>query len=260
MSSTLNIIYEDADCLVLNKPAGISVHKDGKTDEVTIADLVVNAYPQLAEVGEPLVIRHKDKEIVVMKPGIVHRLDKETSGVLLVAKTQAAHVFFKEQFQSRAVTKIYHAFVYGWPKEDMIQVDLPIGRDSGDIRRWTCGKGARGTMRDASTHFKVFARFGNASYDGKGSTEEGTYSFVEARPKTGRTHQIRVHLKALNHPIVADSLYAPKRGEALGFTRLALHARALSVRLPSGEEKTFIAPYPADFAEAVKVALPDNLC
>lgn len=248
----ISILYEDDHCLFINKPAGISVHGDGKIEEYTLATWILEHYPVLAAVGEPLTIRIKGEEVVVPKPGIVHRLDKETSGVMLIAKTHAAYEFFKSQFQNRETEKTYHCFAYGWPKEDTFSTSESIGRDSGDIRRWTTGKGARGTLREASTDFSVIARFGDRSYEGRGSTEEGTYSFIEARPKTGRTHQIRVHLKALNHPIVADSLYAPKRPKALGFDRLALHARRLAVLLPSGERKAVEAPYPADFESALQ--------
>ena len=252
------ILYEDEICLFIDKPAGISVHGDGKAmGEYTVATWILEHFPLLAIVGEPLTMRIKGEEILVPKPGIVHRLDKETSGVMLIAKTHEAYEFFKSQFQNRETKKVYHCFAYGWPKEDEMHIEEPIGRDSGDFRRFTTGKGARGTMRESSTDFTVMRRFstsGGNPYDGRGSTEEGTYSFIEARPTTGRTHQIRVHLRALNHPIVADSLYAPKRQKALGFERLALHARSLTLCLPGGKTHTVEAPYPADFEKALGVA------
>lgn len=248
------ILYEDQHCLFINKPAGISVHGDGKAEEYTVATWILEHRPHLAIVGEPFTVHIKGEAIVIPKPGIVHRLDKETSGVMLIAKTYAAYDFFKAQFQGRETKKVYHCFAYGWPKDDEMRIADPIGRDSGDIRRWTAGRGARGTLREADTELSVLARFGDKPYEGRGSTEEGTYSFIEARPRTGRTHQIRVHLKALNHPIVADSLYASKRPKALGFERLALHARSLCIRLPGGEEKTVIAPYPADFDQAIRAS------
>jgi 23S rRNA pseudouridine1911/1915/1917 synthase len=251
------ILYEDETCMFINKPAGISVHGDGKTPEFTLADWILEYHPMLAAVGEPLTMEIAGEKIVVPKPGIVHRLDKDTSGVMLLAKTHEAYEFFKKQFQEREIQKTYHCFVYGWPKEDTQEIAGAIGRDSGNIRRWTVSKNARGTMREAVTHIEVKKRFGSpkggGEYDGKGSTEEGTYSFVEARPKTGRTHQIRVHLRSINHPIVADSLYAPKRAPVLGFARQALHARELTLTLASGKSVTVQAPYPADFAAALKV-------
>ena len=252
----LEILYEDDNCLFINKPAGISVHKDGKAEEeITLADILVEHYPAMAEVGEPLEVRLPGGDSkFILKPGIVHRLDKETSGVMVVAKNQETHMFFKLQFQEHEITKIYHAFVYGWLKEDTFTVNEPIGRDSGNIRRWTVGRNARGTLRESLTNFQVLSRFGNREYEGKGSTEGDIYSFLEVAPKTGRTHQIRVHLKSVNHPIVADSLYAPGRPKALGFSRLALHARSLSLTLPSGEPITIVAPYPEDFENAIKLA------
>jgi len=250
----LDVIYEDDNCLCINKQAGISVHGDGKTPETTIADLLIQKYPELKGVGESFAVHHGMEMIEIQKPGIVHRLDKETSGVMLIAKNQEAYEFFKKQFQEREIQKIYHCFVYGWPKEDMQIVTAAIGRDSGDVRRWTVGKNARGVLREASTEIEVIKRFGDREYQGKGSTEEGTYSFIEARPKTGRTHQIRVHLRSINHPIVADSLYAPKRPQNLGFTRLALHARSLTLVVPDGETKLITAPYPEDFVEAMHIA------
>ncbi len=248
----IDILYEDSDCLFIQKPAGISVHGDGKSGEYTIADWILETYPTLMAVGEPIKMQIKGEEIEIPKPGIVHRLDKETSGVMLIAKTHEAYLFFKKQFQDHVIEKIYHAFAYGWPKETSMEITDPIGRDAGDIRRWTTGKGMRGAVREASTHIEVLKRFGNAEYEGKGNTKEGTFSFIEARPKTGRTHQIRVHLRSINHPIVADPLYAAKRPKELGFERLALHARSLMLALPSGEKKTVIAPYPPDFEKALK--------
>lgn len=248
------ILYEDENCLFLNKPAGISVHGDGKSGEYTLADWILEKYPNLSNVGEDIQTKIKNEELIIKKPGIVHRLDKETSGVILIAKNKEAYEFFKKQFQEREIAKVYNAFVYGFIKEDDIIVDKPIGRDSGNIRRWVVGKTARGAIRDAVTNIKVISRFGNKKYEGKGSTEEGTYSFVEARPKTGRTHQIRVHLRFLNHPIVSDSLYASKREKDLGFSRLALHAKSLKVELPKGNLVEIIAPYPRDFENALQVA------
>ena len=246
------ILYEDEDCLCIEKPAGISVHGDGKTPEYTVADWIIAHYPALANVGEPILVRIGGQEITVPKPGIVHRLDKDTSGVMLIAKTAESYAFFKKQFQEHEIKKTYHCFVYGWPKEDTIEITDAIGRDAGNIRRWTTAKNARGMMREAATSITILKRFGDRAYEGKGSTEEGTFSFVEARPKTGRTHQIRVHLRAINHPIVSDTLYAPKREQALGFTRQALHARELALTLPSGKSLAVQAPYPADFEKALR--------
>ncbi|MBU4479936.1 RluA family pseudouridine synthase, partial [Patescibacteria group bacterium] len=221
----IKIIYEDKNIVVINKPAGLVVHSDGKTQEPTVADWVLKNYPETENVGEPLILSSGE---IIKKPGIVHRLDRDTSGILLVAKNQKSFLFLKEQFQNRTIQKSYRAFVYGEMKNDEGIIDRPIGRSSGDFRKWSAQRGARGKMREAITEYKVLKR-------GSG------FSFVEVNPKTGRTHQIRVHFKAINYPIVFDKLYAPKKNvlsstsHNLGFDRLALHAYSLEFNLPSGE-------------------------
>lgn len=238
--------------LVINKPAGISVHGDGKSSEQTVADFLIEQYPELKEVGEPLVIEHKGEQIIVPKPGLVHRLDKDTSGVLIVAKNQPTFLFLKEQFMNREVQKTYHALVYGWPKEDKGTIDEPIGRARSDVRKWTAGKDARGVLREAHTSYNILARYSEIGreYVGAGSTEADTCAYVEVTPKTGRTHQIRVHMKYINHPLVGDSLYAPDKPHFLGFERLALHAKSITIPLLYGGTQTFEAPFPEDFLRA----------
>lgn len=239
---TPEIIYENENVLVLNKPAGLIVHGDGKTSEKTLCDWVLENYPEMENVGEPMDINGE----IIKRPGIVHRLDKETSGVMILAKNQETFYFLKEQFQNRKAVKVYNTVVWGNIKNDEGVIDAPIGRHSKDFRQWSAMRGARGQMREAVTEYKVLARF-----------EEGgeKFVFLEVRPKTGRTHQIRVHMKYLNNPIVGDKLYAENRPYVLGFERVALHARSLTIEIP--EEglpaqtgvKTFEAPYPEDFIE-----------
>jgi 23S rRNA pseudouridine1911/1915/1917 synthase len=179
-----------------------------------------------------LVIRAGKEETSIDRPGIVHRLDKETSGVMIVAKHQKAHEFLKKQFQDRLAQKTYWAVVWGNFTEDSGSVDAPIGKSRNDFRQWQAGGNARGLLRDAHTDFRVLKRM----------QENGEhFCLCEVRPKTGRTHQIRVHMKYLHHPLVGDSLYAPSRPLVLGFTRLALHAFRLSIGLPSGENRVFEA-------------------
>jgi 23S rRNA pseudouridine1911/1915/1917 synthase len=229
------IIFEDKDILVLNKPVGLAVHGDGRTKEYTLSDWLMENYPDMKEVGEPW----QDPEgNTIFRPGIVHRLDRDTSGVMVIAKNQEMHAFLKSQFQNREVQKVYHAFVYGEMKQIKGIVDRPIGRSSKDFRKKSAQRGAKGELRDAVTHFKVLKR------------QDGL-SLIEAEPKTGRTHQIRVHMKAINHPIVCDKLYAPNHECKLGFGRTALHARKLSFTGKEGEMLSFEAPYPADFEEAL---------
>ncbi len=231
---TPEIIFEDTDVLIINKPAGLVVHPDGRTTGETLSDWVLKTHPQMKGVGEPLVLADGR---IIDRPGIVHRLDRDTSGVMVLAKNQAAFEFLKTQFQDRETEKTYVTFVYGEMKEKEGTIDRPIGRSAGDFRKRSAQRFAKGSLREALTHYKVLAV-------GKG------VSYVEASPKTGRTHQIRVHFKAINHPIVHDALYAPNREPVLGFRRLALHAQSLSFTLPSGERRIVTAPLPEDFLQA----------
>jgi 23S rRNA pseudouridine1911/1915/1917 synthase len=250
------ILYEDGEVLAVHKPAGLVVHPDGKARFETLSDLILRDRPEMKDIGEPLQVGEK----VILRPGIVHRLDKETSGVMIITKTQAAFLFLKSSFAEREVEKVYHAFTYGAIKNSEGIIDTPIGRSSGDIRKWAVARGARGELREAVTEYTVLAKIGLPEGKEGGSTEPGTYSYIEARPKTGRTHQIRVHMRSINHPIICDTLYAPGREGALGFSRLALHAYSLTLSLPSGEKKTFIAPFPEDFKNARTLAGVETLC
>ncbi len=253
LNNVLSVLLENSDLIVINKPAGISVHGDGKSTEKTIADWILETYPEIKDVGE-LKLQVTSDMLQVMRPGIVHRLDKDTSGCLIVAKTQTSYDYLKSQFQSHAIQKEYHAFCYGWLKEDSGTIDIPIARSTSDIRKWTAGRGKRGVEREALTEYEVIRRFGEGEYQGVGSTEVGTYSYVKAWPKTGRTHQIRVHLQYLNHPIVSDTLYASNREPALGFTRQALHARSIVWQAMEGGEIRVEAPFPEDFLHAIALA------
>jgi 23S rRNA pseudouridine1911/1915/1917 synthase len=222
----MEILYEDDDILAINKSAGLVVHSDGRTKEPSVSEWFVNKYPEAKNVGEPL----GDIE----RPGIVHRIDKETSGVLLLAKTREGHAHLKKQFQNHEIEKVYHAFLYGNLKEDHGTINQPISRSRSDFRKRIVDREGKSAL----TYYRVLAR-----------TPEIT--FVEAKPKTGRTHQIRVHFKFLHHPVVGDKLYAPGKREALGFRRLALHAREITFTDLKDGIKTVIAPYPVDFKRAL---------
>jgi 23S rRNA pseudouridine1911/1915/1917 synthase len=233
----LSILYEDDNVLAINKPAGLVVHSDGKTEEPTLVDWILEKYPEIKEVGEP----GRDSEgRVIWRPGIVHRLDRETSGVMLVAKTHESFESLKKQFQNHEIQKTYHAFVLGELKKDKDVIDRPIGRSSQDFRMWSAQRGARGELREAITEYKVISK-------------TKICSFVEVSPKTGRTHQIRVHFKSIHHPLVADSLYAPKNSQILGFKRLALHSYSISFLGMDGKEHLVATPYPEDFVNAVSL-------
>lgn len=228
MNTIPDILFEDGHILVINKPAGLMVHEDGKREEQTLVDWLVAQYPDIKKVGEE------------GRWGLVHRLDRETSGVMVVAKTPQTHARLKHQFAEREVRKVYRTFVYGTTPERGI-VERPIGSSRGAGPR--SAKSAYGKLREAITAYRTI----------ESARQPVAVSYVEVFPKTGRTHQVRVHFASLGHPVVGDTLYAAARPAALGFKRLALHALSLSFTHPeTGEEVTFEAPLPQDFVQAAK--------
>lgn len=239
---TIQIITQTPDYIIINKPAGISVHKSGQREEYTIADWVLENFPQTKDVGESLTIGTGEK---IPRHGIVHRLDKATSGALLIALTQKGYEFFKSKFKNRDIKKTYHAFLYGNLKDDHMTSQEPIGKHSKDFRKRAIGKNVRGESKPAITFFKVLHRF---------KVGADPMIFVEAQPKTGRTHQIRVHARYMHHPVLADNLYASKKPKHLGFERLALHAHKLEFADFEGFTQSFIASYPEDFEKAFKLS------
>ena len=264
----IKILYEDSNILAIDKPSGISVHSDGRSKEKTIADWVLKNYPKMKNVGENEIYENKSVKTEIKKPGIVHRLDKETSGVLLLAKNEKAYQFLKSQFQERVVKKPYVAIVSGDMKNDRGVINKPIGRSPKDFRRYLAGRGARGEMRDAVTQYRVLKRFtlpapslrreGNfhQTPPAKGECPKGEgvnkFTFLEIRPKTGRTHQIRVHMKYLNHPVVCDSLYNPDNPTPKGITRMALHAKSIEFKNLKGEIIRVESSVPKEFIKLQK--------
>ncbi len=235
------ILYEDSEVVVINKPVGLVIHPDGRTKEYTLVDWVHEHYPTIedAQVGEPIVLTSGE---TIEKPGIVHRIDRETSGVLIIAKTQESFLNLKSQFQARTIKKNYKTLVHGFFKDIQRTIDKPIGRSTSDFRKWSAEYGARGELRASVTEYHVL---------GQGEAGSVKLSYLEVFPHTGRTHQIRVHLKAIGHAILGDKLYAPKAPLALGFDRVALHASSVTFRNLKGEEIRVEAPLPADFRNAV---------
>lgn len=227
----IKILYEDSNILVIDKPSGISVHGDGKTKEKTLTDWVLKNYPKMKNVGEPM----GD----VVRPGIVHRLDRDTSGVLVLAKNQKTYEFLKTQFQERKIKKTYVAIVEGHFKNERGVINKPIGRSPVDFRRHLAGRGARGELRPAITEYKVIKNLGK-------------FSYLEIKPKTGRTHQIRVHMKYLNHPVVCDSLYNPKGSCPKEISRLALHARYIEFQDLKGKVIKVESALPLQFKKIIK--------
>ncbi|MDP2651742.1 MAG: RluA family pseudouridine synthase [bacterium] len=227
----LPILYEDADIVAVNKPAGLVTHSDGRTKEETAEHWFKEKYPDGA--------------------GYVHRLDRDTSGVLVFAKNEKAYNFLRKAFHDREVKKTYLAFVYGIPKEKKGIIDFDIGRSRKDFRLRSAQPKAKGRLRESLTRYEVIGE-----YDG--------YALLKVNPETGRTHQIRVHLKAINHPIIGDKLYAPNHppallglrslGEEGGITRLGLHASMIDLPLPAGRQGL-----PSGLRVSVTAPIPDDL-
>jgi 23S rRNA pseudouridine1911/1915/1917 synthase len=230
----LEILYEDRDLLVLNKPAGISVHPSAKEPSGTLTDAILSHDPAIGGVGED-----------PTRPGIVHRLDKDTSGVLLVAKNQRTFEELKALFQKREVEKRYLAIVEGKVKEPRGTIALPIGRAG--LKRTVPSRSRRRptrNVREAETSYVVRKRFKDAT-------------LLELRPKTGRMHQIRVHLQAIGHPVLGDKLYGGKRA-ANRAARQMLHAYSLTFSRSNGKRYTFEADPPPDFQEKLDELMEES--
>jgi len=220
----LDVLYQDDDVVVVNKAAGVIVHAGAGQHSGTLVNALLHHFGTLSTEGGD------------ERPGIVHRLDKETSGVLVVARTDAAHRSLSEQFASREVDKIYLAMVQGLPKADSGRVEKPITRDPMHRTKMTC---RLETGRHALTDWKVLRRF----------TE---HSLLEVKIGTGRTHQIRVHLSSLGHPILGDRVYGA-RGTELLTDRFFLHAARLAFRSPgTGERITVEAPMPPELTAIIE--------
>jgi len=238
----MHIIHEDNHYIVINKPSGLIVHGDGRTEEPTLVDWLLEHCPDIKDIGESW---ENEAGTVILRPGIVHRLDRDTSGVMVIAKTDQMFEQLKKQFKEHKIKKEYRAYVYGSIKNDTGTIDAPIGKSRSNFRMWSASRGARGQLRDAITDYKVLERFTNI--------QGNEFSYVQFMPQTGRTHQIRVHAKFLNHPLVADALYAGKniKNGTLGFDNQALHARAISFVDTTGACVAYTAPFPEGFEDVI---------
>ena len=244
----LTIVYEDADVIVIDKPAGLVAHPAAGHERGTLVNAVLAHAPELQGVGGET------------RPGIVHRLDKDTSGLIVVAKRDAAQRDLQGQFKARSVKKTYLALVEGRVEPGEGIIDAPIARDRVHHKRMAVALDGR----PARTRYTVIERFagvealaGDRSGPSQPANPTGAlrhastlnpYTLVEAYPETGRTHQIRVHFAWLGHPLVGDIVYGRKK-RSLPMARHFLHAASLTLCLPSsGEERTFTSPLPADLA------------
>jgi 23S rRNA pseudouridine1911/1915/1917 synthase len=237
----LEIVYEDDDLAVVNKPAGMMVHAGaGATDDERNRGTLVNAllhhFGTLSGLGGE------------MRPGIVHRLDKETSGLIVIAKNDLAHRKLAAEFSGRKVKKTYIALVHGWPKDDRGTVATPISRD---VLRRTRMTTRRSAGREAITHYEVQRRI---------EGEFGKFALLKVKIETGRTHQIRVHMASTGHPVVGDALYgAPreirsKKGESTSLPRNFLHSAELDFAHPeTGELLSFSSPIPEELQDLLRL-------
>ena len=219
----LDIIYEDADLLVINKPVGLVVHPGAGHASGTLVNALLHHCDDLSGIGG------------IERPGIVHRLDKDTSGLLAVAKHDQAHHALQAQLQSRRMKRCYYALAEQGFAADEGVVEAPIGRHPVDRQRMA----VVGDGRFARTHWRVLRRFGE-------------YTWLALELDTGRTHQIRVHLRHIHHPLVGDAVYGSKRRHPFKVERPLLHAYQLSFSHPrTGVALRFEAPLPADFAQVL---------
>jgi len=217
----LNIIYEDNDLLVIDKPAALTIHPAPGHPSHTLVNAILSYLPNLPDTGDSL------------RPGIVHRLDKDTSGVMVVAKNSAAQANLMSQFKAHAVVKAYLVLVKERLTPENGIIEAPIGRDPRNRKRMAVV--AEG--KEARTHYQVIKYLGD-------------YTLLEVRPKTGRTHQIRVHLSAIGYPVVGDTTYGVKSAHV---SRQFIHASRLGFNLPStGEYVEFTSDFPPDLEQALK--------
>ena len=223
----LDIIYEDNDILVVNKQKGLVVHPaNGNPDGTLVNAIMAHCKDSLSGIGGEL------------RPGIVHRLDKDTSGLLIIAKNDKAHIQVSKQIKNREVKKTYIALVRGTIAEDEATINMPIGRSTKDRKKMAVTKNGK----EAVTHFKVLNRY---------TTNKGNYTLLEIKIDTGRTHQIRVHMAEIGHPVIGDSVYSNGKNE-FGVEGQCLHAKRLEFLHPiTGKEIKLEAPLPEYFQNII---------
>jgi 23S rRNA pseudouridine1911/1915/1917 synthase len=227
-SIPLDILYEDDQLIIINKPAGLVVHPSPGHETGTLVNALLSHCPDLTGIGG------------VERPGIVHRLDKDTTGALVVAKTDYAHQHLQAQLKRKTAYRQYWAIIYGVPKQEEGKINLPIGRHPVERKKMAVISGSKGG-REAVTYWKSLERLGN-------------YTLIEFRLETGRTHQIRVHTSHLGHPIVGDPVYSSGHSLGVNLSGQVLHARRLILEHPiSGEKIEAIAPLPTTFTKLLSI-------
>lgn len=222
------LIYKHPDFLVIDKPTGLSVHRGAGVKGRTLADWLVAHYPEVKTVGDD------PRE----RPGIVHRLDKDTSGVIVAARNKNAFESLKRLFKERQIEKTYLALVLGMPAKRSGSIDSPIGRLAANPVKRGTGPRTRG-VRSAKTEYRILERIGN-------------FSLLAVKPKTGRTHQIRVHLASIGHPVAGDRIYGGTKATDPGTGRQFLHAWRLAFSYPEGRRWQFEAALPQDLQSSLR--------
>jgi len=229
------IIYEDDDFLVINKPSGLITHQKNLDDtQPSVVDWVIEKYPDLKDIGEPFMASGHP----VSRAGIVHRLDKDTSGLLVIAKNNEVFFYFKDLFQTRKIKKFYLALVHGQLKESQGTISSPLGRIG--MKRTTKITGKKLIdKKEAETDYKTVKKYKD-------------FTLVEFSPKTGRTHQLRVHANSINNPIAGDPVYGfRKQSPPSGLNRLFLHAYKLHLITPSGKALTLEVDLPEELSQVL---------
>jgi 23S rRNA pseudouridine1911/1915/1917 synthase len=231
---TLQLIHEDDNLIVIDKPSGLIVNRSVTAKDITLQDIMCEYFSQ-AKIGQ----KNAEIDTFSERCGIVHRLDKDTSGLLLIAKNEETFTYLQEKFKKREVQKEYIAVGFGEFKDERVRVAAPLARDPKNRTKFIVSKKGRES-------FTVVEKVKNIPID------EGWLCYVKVWPLTGRTHQIRVHMTALNHPIVGDKIYSSKnqlkRAAELGSTRMMLHAHKITF-----DEKTFTSEIPDELNNIVKM-------
>jgi 23S rRNA pseudouridine1911/1915/1917 synthase len=221
----LDIVYEDEDIIIVNKPKGMVVHPAPGNINQTLVNALLHHTDSLSSINGPI------------RPGIIHRLDKDTSGLLIVAKNDSAHEKIAEQMKNHEIKKVYIALVHGILERDQATINAPIGRDPKNRIKMAV---TNINSKEAITHYRVLERFNN-------------YTYVELSLVTGRTHQIRVHMAYINHPVVGDPLYTRRKNE-FGVDTQLLHAQKIGFKHPStGEYMEFEADPPEEFKQIIRL-------
>ena len=279
--SELKILYQDKNLIALNKPAGLLVHPvrsrtpddasatsngarpTATNTEKTLSDWLVKKYPEIKNVGDPSIIRQAHDgehrrtmhsgQVTQNRPGIVHRLDKDTSGIIIIARNQKYFEYLKKLFQEHKIKKTYLALVWGEIKNKKGVIEKPIFLKPGTIKR-TVHKGKM--EKSAITEYEKVTSY-KLQVTSKNKAKEEVFTLLKIIPRTGRTHQIRVHLASIGHPVIGDSLYGPKKNP-LGLERQFLHAKSLEFNLAEGKRIKIEADLPEELQKVLDFLSPSE--